>query len=277
MTTALATTPKALIEQRMPKMLAALPSQRDHERFRQAAIAVAMSPGIAACDAPSVCSAVYACFRLNLVPDPVLKEAFIIPFGKKATLVLGYQGILKLARNAEPGLSVRTGTVYQNDDYELVEGLEQKFSISRRWWQKDNTEPGRVAFCYCIYKTPAGEPQLVVVPYPDLDALASKSRAGNRPGTPWHDHFAAMGEKTAIKRAAKLWTMQSERREEAAAFNEAMRLDDADPADMPAAPGGDEFAGFGDLPEGERSIGTVAPVNAPPMDSERKPVQSRLI
>jgi len=96
-----------------------------------------------------------------------------------------------------------------------------------------------------------------------------------------------MGEKTAIKRAAKLWTMQAERREEAAAFKEAMRLDEADPEDIPEAPGGDELDGFGDLAEGERSIGSaaVAPVATPDSpaaeagDGERprKTVQSRVV
>lgn len=262
-TNALATTtPKALIEQRMEKMLAALPSKKEADRFRQAALAVAMTPSIAECEPQSVYSAVYACFRLNIAPDPVLKEVFIVPFKKKATLVMGYPGVLKLARNADPGLSVRTGTVYENDDYVLEEGLEQRFRITKRWWQKRDKEgnpmqSGFVEFCYCVYKFPGSEPQLVVVPFADLDELATSSKAGNRPGTPWHDHFAAMGEKTAIKRAAKLWTMQAERREEAAAFKEAMRLDEAAPEDIPEAPGGDEMEGFGDLVEGERSIGSA--------------------
>lgn len=287
------TTPKALIERRMEKMMAALPSKKEAERFRQAALAVAMAPSIAECEPQSVYSAVYACFRMNIVPDPVLKEVFIVPFKKKATLVLGYPGVLKLARNADPGLSVRTGTVYENDDYVLEEGLYQTFSISKRWWQKRDkegnpTQPGFVEFCYCVYKFPGADPQLVIVPYADLHELANKSKAGNRAGTPWHDHFAAMGEKTAIKRAAKLWTMQAERREEAATFKEAMRLDEADPEDIPEAPGGDELDGFGDLAEGERSIGSaaVAPVATPHSPAAetgagesrpRKTVQSRVV
>lgn len=284
------TTPKALIEQRMAKMLAALPSKKEAERFRQAALAVAMTPSIAECEPQSVYSAVYACFRMNIVPDPVLKEVFIVPFKKKATLVLGYPGVLKLARNADPGLSVRTGTVYENDDYVLEEGLYQTFAIRRRWWQKRDkdgnpVQPGFVEFCYCVYKLPGADPQLVIVPYADLQDLATKSKAGNRPGTPWHDHFAAMGEKTAIKRAAKLWTMQAERREEAAAFKEAMRLDEADPEDIPEAPGGDELDGFGDLVEGERSIGSAAipaqpTVGDAPAEDDSRPrrtVQSRVV
>jgi recombinational DNA repair protein RecT len=208
------------------------------------------------------------------VPDPVLRQAYIVPFKGKATVILGYNGVIDLARNAEPGLEVRTGVIYDNDDYVYRDGLEPVFEVSRYHWHKGES-PGDLVFSYCIYRLPHQQkPTMVVVPRHKLDAIAASKHK-----SPWNDpdSFPAMCEKTAIKRAAKLWTL-SPNKKETVAFREAInRIDEADPADLPAAPGGDEFAGFGDLPEGERAIGTVAPVNAPPMDSERKPVQSRLI
>lgn len=252
-------TPRALVEERMEKMLLCLPTKRETAlvRFRQAAMAIAQSPNISRCTPESVAAAVYACARLNLIPDPILKQVYIIPFGPQATVVLGYNGLIDLARRACPSLSIRTGVVYENDDYVYREGLDPEFSIKKRWWETQSGERGKLRFAYCIYQYPGSSPQIVVVSRQELEELAAKSRSGFKPGTPWHDHFAAMGEKTAVKRASKVWTLSGEV-DDIQRFREAMEYDDTET--LPTAPPSDEeqvFSDFGALSEGEHPIGTV--------------------
>jgi recombination protein RecT len=243
-------TPKELVVSRLPKMLEALPKDAI-QRFKQAALAVVMNPNVADCTPESVASAVYACARLNLIPDPVLKQAYIIPFKKKATVVLGYPGLIDLARRACPGLEVNTGVVYDNDDYTLTGGKNPDLLIRKYHWQKGE-EPGEVAFSFGTFKSPeASDYTLVVVPRYKLDAIAA-AKGGN--GSPWLTNFPEMAEKTAIRRMSRLWTLSPERREDARRFREALAIDEAD--ELPAMEV--ENPDLAELSEGEARVGQAA-------------------
>ena len=80
-------TPRTAIEQKMATIVKALPNdQRTIERFKAAAYAVATMPHIANCNPNSVVKVIYECARLNLIPDPILQHAYIVPFKGEATL-----------------------------------------------------------------------------------------------------------------------------------------------------------------------------------------------
>lgn len=264
---------KDIIKARLPQMLVTLPKSL-HERFKQAAIAVSMTPNIADCDPNSVASAIYGCARLNLIPEvggsAVLKQAYIIPFKKKATIVLGYPGLIDLARRACPGLELFTGVVYANDDYTLLGGTKTELIIRRFHWQNDEA-PGELIFSYCVFKAPeASGFTTVIVPRYKLDELAASKR---RPGssTPWDTNFPEMCEKTGIRRAARLWTLSPDRRDDAARFREALAVDESD--ELPPMPD-QENADLADLAEGERSTGGDAGASANGDTAGRKRVNS---
>jgi recombination protein RecT len=271
-------TPLSLVKQRMPAMVKSLPggNQSMVKRFQQAAIGVAQSPGVANCTPESVVKAVYECARLNLIPDPVLHLAYVVPFKEhgvaKATLIVGYKGLIELARRADPALHIKLGTVYSNDDYVLEEGLEDVFRIVKPWWLKGK-EKGQPVFFYCISKQTNGQPKLTIVPVQDAQEIANKSRAGNKPGRPWHDHFERMGEKTALRRASRTWSLDPDR-EDTRRFREALEYDERSDEGHDVTEstedlmgedfGGDETAG---LEAGNRRMGSV--------DQPRKPVQNQ--
>lgn len=252
-------TPKEIITARLPKMLSAMPAHM-HERFRQAAISVAMQPAVADCTPESVASAVYACARLNVYPDPVLKQAYIIPFKGKAQLILGYPGLIELARRACPGLQLHTGVVYENDEHRIIQGTRNEVVITKAHWQKDEN-PGELIFAYCAYKTPeASDYETVIVPRYKLEELkGQKVRPGSQ--SPWVTNFAEMSEKTAIRRAARFWTLSAEHTAHSARFREALAVDESD--ELPAAPGEDNpdlaEMGEGDAPIVSRTDGTENP------------------
>src|SRR3990167_11332743 len=60
-------------------------------------IAVANSDALQECSPASVMISAMRAATLHLSCDPVTGEAWIIPFGKKATFVAGYKGLTKMA------------------------------------------------------------------------------------------------------------------------------------------------------------------------------------
>jgi phage RecT family recombinase len=231
-----------LLKSRMDAMLRVVP-ESERDRFREAAIGVGMSKSIADCTPESVASAIYYCFRWGFAPDPGMRQVAIVPFREKgvksAKPILMYNGLIDLARNADPSLQLRTGIVYDNDDYEFVDGTTRRLTIKYPHWLKGE-QPGTPLFSWCAYRTKhQAETETVIVPFPELDTLRKraieKSYNGN---TPWDEEFGAMSEKTAIRRASKKWTF--------APYSEAgRRLREAVAADD----------GEGELPEVSSEIG----------------------
>ncbi|MCC7147151.1 MAG: recombinase RecT [Phycisphaeraceae bacterium] len=269
---AVAVRPVETLKSRLPAMLKAMPAVM-HDRFKQAAIAIAMSPMIADCTPESVVRQVFACARLNLIPDPVLHLAAIVPFrngktGKKeATLVIEYRGLVELAKRADPSLWLKASTVYENDDYELVEGSVDRLTIKKRWWEKNEAGPGRPLFFYCVSKQAnAEEPLLTIISAAEAEKIGKASKAGMREGTPWHDNFERMGEKTTIRRSSRFWRMDPDK-SETRVFREAINLDEVadSPADTDTSADGlldglgnsDEDAAD-NIPSGESRIGSLA-------------------
>jgi recombination protein RecT len=254
----------------MSVMIESLPGRESaRKRFQQAAVAICLNPSVSTCDAQSVASAIYTCARLNLIPDPALQLAAVVPFrdGKagvrRATLIIMYKGLIELARRADPSIYLKAGTVYANDQYELVEGTDDRLIIRKRWWEIGKEEPGEAKFSYCVSRQTGGTSLLVVVSRQEGLAIANASKAGRRPGTPWHDHEDRMREKTCIKRAARLWSLDPER-DDSRRLREAIDVDDRT-EEAGTVPGTDLLGDLGidepppdEIPTGASRIGTVA-------------------
>lgn len=225
-------TPRDYVAKRGDTMMEALPSgEHSRKRFMQAAVGICSNPSVARCTPESVWKAIYQCARLNLVPDPVLHHAAIVPFRNsragchEATLVIEYRGLIELMKRANPLLSVKAGTVYAEDDYELVEGTENRLTITKRWWEKGLDDSGPPLFFYAVAHEPGAEVVPVIVPAAEAKKIGSSSKAGMRKGTPWHDHFERMGEKTAIRRLERFVRMDPDK-PETAQFREALEVDE---------------------------------------------------
>jgi len=246
-------------------MLAAIPGgESGKERFQQAAIGVCMNPSIANCTPESVFSAIYACARLNLIPDPVLHHVAIVPFRNtrggttEATMIVEYRGLVELAKRANPNLTIKAATVYENDVYRLIEGTTDELVVQKRWWEAGHKEPGDALFHYCVSRQPETEPILVILPAIEARKIGNASKAGSRPGTPWHDHPDRMGEKTAIRRSERFWQMDPEK-DETKRFRLALEHDERsdEMPDVPLAEGdGADLGDMGQHPEqGQRTTG----------------------
>lgn len=164
------------------------------------------NPRLRECDGMTVLGGLVTISQLNLRPG-VLGEAWLIPMrnqGKmKATLVIGYQGYLKLAYNSDQIKHVESRVVYEGDVFDFSFNNEQLVH------KPDFTKPkGRPIAFYAVVHLANGHTH-VERPYtmPEMEEHRDKfAMAKKKDGTvvgPWVANFEAMARKTMILRALK--------------------------------------------------------------------------
>ena len=159
------------------------------------------SPKIQNCTPGSVGRAIMQCVEMGLLPDG--REAAIVPYGKKATLIPMIRGRRKMARAAIAGLYLRDRIVYSGDHFIHEEGMAPRL-VHRPSQKLDADRSDEQVLCaYGVARVPgADDPEFEVLYVPEL--LRSRSRSiawtkgqeGRR--GPWESDFAEMCRKTAM-------------------------------------------------------------------------------
>ncbi|NQT91461.1 MAG: recombinase RecT [Lentisphaerae bacterium] len=190
------------------KFLAVLPKQVDKERFFQVLLSMSRTPEIKACDIRSVLLAAYECSKLGLVPDRTLGHVYLVPFKDNkanctvATVIVGYRGLIELARRSGMVGAVRSELVYENDEFDYIGGT--KVSIRHRpWWLVKAKDSGEKIAGYCVAELHDGSQLVHVMPYCDIESAKGRSKA--RKSGPWVTDPEAMERKTVVRRASKMW------------------------------------------------------------------------
>jgi recombination protein RecT len=181
---------------------------------RDAITVLRQTPKLAECDPQSVLGALMTCAQLGLRVG-VLGHAWVLPFkdkhsrGHKAQLIIGYQGLVELAHRSDRVASLMARTVYENDDFDIAYGLEDK--LEHRPYRGDGDRGEPVGY-YAMVKMLAGGHAFIFMTrreaemHRDANAMA-KTREGNIVG-PWRDHFDAMAMKTCVIKLSK-WMPKS--------------------------------------------------------------------
>jgi recombination protein RecT len=144
-----------------------------------------------------VLAAAILCAQLGLEPGP-LGHAYLVPFQKECTFILGYKGMIELARRSGLLKDLSTGVVREGDTFTFRRG-------SRPLVEHVDARPeerGDVV-CYWGVARFAGGGCLVERLWPaEIEAARNRSPAGKRGVGPWHTDFEAMARKTVVRRMA---------------------------------------------------------------------------
>jgi recombination protein RecT len=123
-------TPQQAIKQQLDRYGATIDKLLDGTGVRretfvaQVANALRAQPGLLRCAPETVLGAALRCAQLGLAPNDSRNQAWIIPFGTQAQFVLGYGGVMELARRAVPGLKFDGRAVYPNDEFDVDFGKD---------------------------------------------------------------------------------------------------------------------------------------------------------
>lgn len=82
-------------------LMAYIPDQKERAMFTSAIVgAVASNPTIATCTNESIMSAGLKCMNYGFLPGGETGDVYLIPFGDRCTVMLGYKGLVRLAQRS---------------------------------------------------------------------------------------------------------------------------------------------------------------------------------
>lgn len=181
---------------------AALPRHMTPERMaRIATTEMRRIPKLAECNPMSFLGAVIQCSQLGLEPGGSLGHVYLIPFGKEVQVIVGYRGMIDLARRSGQIISIDARAVYEGDRFECELGLESKLSHTPDWSNPNRSDPAKLRFVYAVAKLKDGGIQFDVMSKVEVDAIRKRSKSSS--SGPWATDYAAMALKTVVRRLFK--------------------------------------------------------------------------
>lgn len=187
------------------QMALALPKHMTADRLARIALTeVRKVPALARCDQTSFLGAIMQCASLGLEPGGALGHAYLLPFEnrKKGTtevqFIVGYRGMIDLARRSGQIVSIEARTVHAADKFRVALGLEPKLEHEPAWEADDR---GPLRFVYAVAKLHGGGVQFDVMSRAEIEKVRAQSKAGQ--SVPWVSHFDEMAKKTVIRRLFK--------------------------------------------------------------------------
>lgn len=188
--------------------------------------AATKDPGILKCTQESIFRVAITAAELGLDISGTLGDAYVVPFNNKvgdkwvstATLIIGYRGLARLARNTGGVARIESNVVCANDAFEFEQGTT--FTLRFR---QSTGDRGKAIGAYALVQFNDGSFQAEYMTRDDIENIRSMAKSGNSPA--WSKSWGEMARKTVFRRLAK-WLPLSPEKD--ASLLKAMEVDDAD-------------------------------------------------
>ena len=171
---------------------------------RVAVMEINKSRALQKCSPATVLTAVADAGRLGLSIGGALGQAYLVPYGSTCTMIVGYRGLIELARRSGGVQKVEAHTVRERDHFEIRYGSEDEL-VHR---PQPFTDRGDVIGVYAIALLESGARQFVTMDTDEINAIRDRSRAGRN--GPWVTDWAEMAKKTAVRRLIKMLPLSVE-------------------------------------------------------------------
>lgn len=198
---------KAQLERSWPRIASVAPKAMNKERMFQLALsAYNQTPDLAKCTTASVLGCLMKCSALGMEPSAVdgLGRAYILPFRNKktgateATFILGYKGMIDLARRSGQLTDISARVVHDGDEFEYEYGLDEKL---RHVPSPEPVDGRDMTHVYVVAHFKDGGHYIDVMTKGEVDAVRKRSKSPNY--GPWATDYEAMAMKSVVRRAFK--------------------------------------------------------------------------
>lgn len=194
------------LQQKLTNIAEVLPGHMSAQRqVKLTLIQLSSSPKVALCTPKSVYRSLMQASQLGLEIGDGLGEAYLRPGWNKrdgiyeCSLMIGYQGLLKLVRQSDKVLDVHAGVVHENDEIlEYEEGPDPKLKFRRCL----RGPRGDVIMVYAYAKLPGDITKLEIMSKDDVEQV--RTRYASEESQAWADSWGEMAKKTALRRMLKL-------------------------------------------------------------------------
>lgn len=205
-----ATTVQQYLERMKPQIALALPKHMTPERMARVALTtIRTNPKLLGCSMASIMAAVMQAAQLGLEPG-LLGHCYIIPYGSEATFIIGYKGMIDLARRSGNIKSIDVREVFANDEFSVkynIGGVDEITHVP--WFCKDGiTAPGALRGCYSVAHFNDGGSHFHYMPTSQIEEHRGRSKA--KSSGPWVTDYIEMCKKTVVRSAWKWWPLSIE-------------------------------------------------------------------
>jgi recombination protein RecT len=185
------------------------------ERLKMVALTVfTRTPALLECEPVSIARALVESAQLGLEPTGLLGGAYLVPRGGKATLLVGYKGLVMLAMRSQLVQRVEARVVREKDELEYAYGLDPYL----RHVPSQAADPGPYTGAYAVIFYRDGSRQFDYMSAAEIEVIRKRSSSGS--SGPWVTDTAEMYKKTPLRRLMKLAPLTIE---------VAQKLDELDP------------------------------------------------
>ena len=167
--------------------------------IRTVLVSVERAPKLLDCNRQSLFNAAMSAAVLGLEVDGITGQAFLIPYGDRAQLVIGYKGYNTMA--ARSGLTVQGAVVREGDKFMYQLGTGGSVTHIPVLGSRE-----RIVGAWAVAEANNRPPVISVLSMQDIIDVKNKSPGARKPDSPWNDEkigFPAMAEKTCKRRLAR--------------------------------------------------------------------------
>ena len=189
------------MKQMAPAMAQALPKHMDVDRLtRLAMTTIRTTPALREADVSSLLGAVMQAAQLGLEPG-LMGHCYLLPFknNKKGItevqFIIGYKGMIDLARRSGHIQSIYAHAVHAKDEFEYELGLEPKLK------HKPTMEAAHGEFigAYAVAQFKDGGYQFEFMSKAEIEKRKGRSKAANSSYSPWATDYEEMAKKTVVR------------------------------------------------------------------------------
>lgn len=207
------------IKQMAPAMAEAMPKHLDVDRLiRLTMTTIRTTPQLREASPASLLGAVMQAAQLGLEPG-LLGQCYLLPFknNKKGItevqFIIGYKGMIDLARRSGHIQSIYAHAVYENDDFEYELGLESKLKHKPTM----DAEKGKFIGAYAVAHFKDGGYQFEFMSKADIEKRKGRSKAAGSSYSPWATDYEEMAKKTVVRHMWKYLPISVEMQHQVAA------------------------------------------------------------
>ena len=177
----------------------ALPKHMTADRMIRIALTeLRKTPKLMECDDKSLFGAIVQCSQLGLEPGNSLGHAYLIPYGRECTLIIGYKGLIELARRSGQIVSISAREVHEKDKFIIKYGLNEVLEHEPNF-----VDRGKVIGFYAIAQLKDGGHQFEYMTLDDIEKVRESSKSSKGAMSPWVNYYNEMGKKTVVRRLFK--------------------------------------------------------------------------
>lgn len=189
---------QVLSDQFKKQLALAVPKHLNADRMaRIAATEVRKNKALLNTEPTSFLGSVMQAAQLGLEPGSALGQAYLVPYGNQCQLIIGYKGMIDLARRSGQVLSLNAYAVREGDDFNFQLGLKPDIHHVPRLEADRIKKP--ITYVYAVATLKGGGYQFEVMSRAEVEAVRAKAKSKNI----WNSYFEEMAKKTVIRRLFK--------------------------------------------------------------------------